>query len=148
MDLYSFRLIQDISDFINFIKFKRQIKKERKNPNSTFNKLKLKRNWLGNILYAQIDCDDTELMNFDYNIDRMVQKRLKPYSDYLGAELGWSDYITLDVRNFVDDENVPSLSYGVLFLFEPYSLTMTRAMWYLILNILLIGGIITAVTLL
>ena len=68
-------------------------------------------------------------MNADYNFDRMVMTKLKPIVQYLGKDLGWSDYLVPQVNNFVDEDNNPSLSYGVLFVFTGYSLTLTKLLY-------------------
>ena len=104
------------------------------------NTLGIKRNWLGNILYVQINCTDSDLMNADYNFDRMVMTKLRPVVQYLGKDLGWSDYLVPQVNNFVDENGNPSLSYGVLFVFTGYSLTLTKLFY----TVLLITGLISA----
>ena len=93
MDIYEIGIVQWFKDLSNFFKFKRQIKKEIKRRDSTFNKLKLKQNWLGNIVYVQIDCTDEDLMNANYNAEAMLDIKLKPIVSYLSGELGWGDYL-------------------------------------------------------
>ena len=93
------------------------------------NTLGIKRNWLGNILYVQVNCTDADFMNSGYNYDRMLMIKLKPIVTYLGTELGWGDYLVPQVSNFVDENGEPSLSYGVLFIFTGYSLTLTKVLF-------------------
>ena len=114
----------------NFFKFRRQIKKEIKRRDSTFNKLKLKQNWLGNIIYVQIDCTDEDLMNANYNAEAMLDIKLKPIVSYLSGELGWGDYLVPQVSNFVDEDENITLSYGILFIFTGYKLTFTNFITY------------------
>jgi hypothetical protein len=84
-------------------------------------------------------------MNANYDYDRMVMMKLQPITDYLSEELNWGDYLTLQVQNFVDEEtNEASLSYGILFIFKGYSMTMVKAFWLAVFGILLIAGGITA----
>lgn len=128
-DIYDNKIVQAFMDFKNFFKFKKDISRELSEPKSGMNTLGIKRNWLGNILYVQINCTDSDLMNADYNFDRMVMTKLRPVVQYLGKDLGWSDYLVPQVNNFVDEDNNPSLSYGVLFVFTGYSLTLTKLLY-------------------
>lgn len=133
-----------LDDIRKFIRFRREMKSLYGIRDSKFNKFNLKLNNFGNILYTQINCTDTDFMNAGYDYEKMVQIKIQPIIDYLSEELDWGDYLTLQVNNFVDeDTNEPSLSYGILFIFTGYVMTMTRAFWLAILSVLgLIGGII------
>ncbi|MBS7363238.1 MAG: hypothetical protein KIH03_05455 [Paludibacteraceae bacterium] len=133
-------LIQNIRDFKNFLQFNKDVNSEMKRANSKMTRFNIKKNWLGNILYVQINCTDADLMNNDYDYDRMLLMRMKPIVDYLSQELGWGEYLVPQINNFVDDEGNPSLSYGVLFIFTGYSLTITKFLIYSILNL----GILSA----
>ena len=130
MDIYEIGIVQWFKDLSNFFKFRRQIKKEIKRRDSTFNKLRLKQNWLGNIIYVQIDCTDEDLMNANYNEEAMLDIQLKPIVSYLSGELGWGDYLVPQVSNFVDEDENITLSYGVLFIFAGYKLTLTNFITY------------------
>ena len=130
MDIYEIGIVQWFKDLSNFFKFKRQIKKEIKRRDSTFNKLKLKQNWLGNIVYVQIDCTDEDLMNANYNAEAMLDIKLKPIVSYLSGELGWGDYLVPQISNFVDEDENITLSYGILFIFTGYKLTFTNFITY------------------
>ena len=130
MDIYEIGIVQWFKDLSNFFKFRRQIKKEIKRRDSTFNKLKLKQNWLGNIIYVQINCTDEDLMNANYNAEAMLDIKLKPIVSYLSGELGWGDYLVPQVSNFVDEDENITLSYGILFIFTGYKLTFTNFITY------------------
>ena len=130
MDIYEIGIVQWFKDLSNFFKFRRQIKKEIKRRDSTFNKLRLKQNWLGNIIYVQIDCTDEDLMNANYNAEAMLDIKLKPIVSYLSGELGWGDYLVPQISNFVDEDENITLSYGVLFIFAGYKLTLTNFITY------------------
>ena len=130
MDIYEIGIVQWFKDLSNFFKFRRQIKKEIKRRDSTFNKLRLKQNWLGNIIYVQINCTDEDLMNANYNAEAMLDIKLKPIVSYLSGELGWGDYLVPQISNFVDEDENITLSYGVLFIFAGYKLTLTNFITY------------------
>lgn len=130
MDIYEIGIVQWVKDLSNFFKFRRQIKKEIKRRDSTFNKLRLKQNWLGNIIYVQIDCTDEDLMNANYNAEAMLDIKLKPIVSYLSGELGWGDYLVPQISNFVDEDENITLSYGILFIFTGYKLTFTNFITY------------------
>ena len=129
-------------DLKNFFKFRKEIKREINEPKSGMNSLGIHRNWLGNILYVQINCTEANLRDADYNYDRMIMTKLKPIVHYLSQDLGWSDYLVPQVNNFVDEDGNQTLSYGVLFIFTGYSLTMTKAILGIIAGIVGIGSLI------
>lgn len=139
MDIYEIGIVQWFKDLSNFFKFRRQIKKEIKRRDSTFNKLRLKQNWLGNIIYVQIDCTDEDLMNANYNAEAMLDIKLKPIVSYLSGELGWGDYLVPQISNFVDEDENITLSYGVLFIFAGYKLTLTNFITYTLGMLALLG---------
>ena len=144
-DIYDNKIVQAFIDFKNFFKFKKEISRELSEPKSGMNALGIKRNWLGNILYVQINCTETDLMNAGYYFDRMVMIKLKPIVKYLGQDLGWSDYLVPQVNNFVDENDNPSLSYGVLFIFTGYSLTLTKLLYTVLITLGLLSAGIYAV---
>ncbi len=144
MDIYEIGIVQSIQDIRNFIKFKKDIKREINRRDSKFNKFKLKKNWLGNVVYVQIDCTDEDLMNANYDAETMLKNKLSPIVTYLSSELNWGDYLTPQISNFVDEDGNITLSYGILFVFTGYRLTFTKALvWLGILTLLLGGGIWT-----
>jgi len=144
MEITENKIYQCFMDFKNFFVFRKEISRELAEPKSGMNTLGIKRNWLGNILYTQINCTDADLMNSDYDFNRMVMMKLKPIIQYLGQDLGWSDYLVPQVSNFVDENDNPSLSYGVLFIFTGYSLTLTKVLVTTLITLGLIGGGIAA----
>ena len=145
MNLFKYRtwpLFIAYKDIVNFIIFRRNVSKDIKNPNSTFNKLKLKRNWLGNIVYTQISLEDNMQEMPDTDKKFMVVNKLKPVHNYFSFELGVSEYITPRFNNFVDGENNPTLSYGILYIFSPNKFSITWLFkWILILGLLIYGSI-------
>ena len=87
-------------------------------------------------------------MNAGYNYEKMLMIKLQPIIDYLSEELNWGNYLRLQVQNFVDEETgEPSLSYGILFIYTGYSMTMTKAFWLSIFGFLILAGGITALCL-
>lgn len=129
MGFYDIGLVQCIKDLSNFFKFRRMMRSEYKIRDSKFNKYNLKYNKLGNIVYVQINCTEQDFMNAYYDAEKMLDMKLAPIVSYLSSDLGWGDYLTPQVSNFVDDDNNPTLSYGVLFIFTGYRLTMTKALF-------------------
>ena len=58
-------------------------------------------------------------MKANYDSEEMIFKKIQPIVEYLSQELNWGDYLNPQIANFVDEDNNPSLSYGVLFVFYP-----------------------------
>lgn len=140
-------MFQGLSDIRNFFRFKREMRSLYKIRDSKFNAFNLKLNKFGNILYTQINCTDNDFMNSGYDYEKMVMMKIQPIIDYLSEELDWGDYLTLQVNNFVDEEtNEPSLSYGILFIYTGYTMTMTKAFWLSVLSLIGFIGLCTALT--
>ena len=146
MDIYDIGWVQCFMDIKNFFKFKKEVKREFYTRDSKFNKFKLKRNWLGNIIYVQLDFSDEDLMNANYDSETMVMRRLQPIIEYLSRELDWGDYLTPQISNFIDEDENPSLSYGVLFIFTPVRLTIPKFIMNLLVSGGLLGGVIWGLT--
>lgn len=140
MDIYSLKFVQFLKDLSNFRKFKKMIKHESDRADSKYNALRLQRNWFGNMLYVQIDCTNSDFMNADFDRERMLSIKLKPYVEYLSSELGWGEYLMPQISNFVDEENKPSLSFGVVFIFTGYAMTLSNLLFFWIFNALLVIG--------
>ena len=147
--MFGMNFFQGFRDIINFFRFRKEMKGLYKMRDSKFNKFNLRVNKFGNILYTQINCSDNDLMNADYNYEKMIYMKLQPVIDYLSDELNWGDYLTMQVQNFVEEESgEPSLSYGILFIYTGYTMTMTKAFWITLISlIILIGGIISLIVL-
>ena len=130
MDFYEIGIVQSFKDLTNFFKFKREMKREFYKRDSKFNRFKLKINTIGNVVYMQLNCTDEDLMNANYNAEAMLDIKLKPIVSYLSGELGWGDYLVPQISNFVDEDENITLSYGVLFIFAGYKLTLTNFITY------------------
>ena len=118
MGFYDIPFVTAIKDVTNFFKFKKDIKREELIMDSPYNRFNFKHNWLGNIVYFQINCTEEELQRFDYHPENMVLYKIKPMVDYI-TNLGWSEYIIPEINNFTDANGKMSLSYGILFIYTP-----------------------------
>lgn len=139
------RIIQFFIDLKNFFAFRKQIKHEMEQAKSGMTKFGIKRNGLGNILYVQLDCTDSDLRDANFQDDVMVINKLTPIVKYLSQDLGWGEYLVPQINNFVDEEGNQTLSYGVLFIFSGYSLSMTNFLWFVLINLGLIGAGVWAI---
>lgn len=138
MDINDVGFVQCFKDLINYFRFKKEMKTEYYRKDSLFNKFEMHINWLGNIVYTQLNFTDEDLMNANYDSEIMVHRRLKPIVDYISRDLNWGDYLSPQISNFVDEEGNPSLSYGVLFIYTPYRLNI----WRMLMNLAVTGGLI------
>lgn len=147
--MYESRFFQGFRDIGNFFRFRREMKALFKLRDSKFNKHGLHINRFGNILYTQINCSDNDFMNANYDYERMVTMKLQPIIDYLSEELNWGDYLTMQVQNFIDEETgEPSLSYGILFIYTGYTMTLSKAFWLALAGLIMLTGGITALCIL
>ena len=136
---------ENIVDYLAFKRFKKDIKRELKNSNSLMNKFSLKSNWLGNILYMQLNCTESDFLSADYSYDRMLENKIMPVVQYLSSTLGWGDYLVPQISQFVDDDGEPALSFGVMFIFQCYSLTITKAIVTAFLSLGVLSGCIWSI---
>lgn len=145
--MYESGFFQGFRDIRNFFRFKKEMKGLYKMRDSKFNEFKLHVNKFGNILYTQINCSDNDFMNAGYDYERMLMMKLQPVIDYLSDDLNWGDYLTMQVQNFVDEETgEPSLSYGILFIYTGYTMTMAKAFWWAVTGLVLLAGGIVGLT--
>lgn len=106
-------VIKDIKSYRQWIK---AIKEERSNPNSKFNQYELSHNYFF-VLYVALTLPSEDLALPD-NIKRLrLIENLTPVHQYLDSDLGFADYIVPEFNQFYDDENNPTLTYGVVYRF-------------------------------
>lgn len=127
-------------DIKNFIKFKREIKNLKIDPNSKFNRLNLKVNWLGNVVYTQKVMDYNRVIGLD---DRQKTLYLieasMPEHNYLFDELLWGEYLITEFIDFADEQGNMSGYYGITFTYTPMTVNNPRFWWILLLYTALIG---------
>lgn len=134
-------LITAIKDIFNAYKFRKEIKTLELLEDEDFRELNLKTNWLGNVVYTQIDFTDEALAERDYSVHDMVMAGMKPYIDFF-EKIGWSEYLIPQVSNLTEEENGNmTLSYLYLFVFVPKVFSFWKLL-KLILALTGIGGII------
>ena len=92
----------------------------------------------------QLDCTEQDFLSADYSYDRMLETKLAPVVDYLSSQLGWGNYLVPQISQFVDDDGEISLSFGVLFIFQGYSMSLTKGLLLSLLGLGVIGGSVWA----
>ena len=122
-------LLEVIKDLKNYRKWSKTLKVEAENPDSKFNKYGLNRNYFSDISSNNSSEEDLALPD---NIKRLrVVETLTPIHQYLDNDLGFADYIVPEFNQFFDDENQPTLTYGIVyrFAFKKFSLkwVLTRS---------------------
>jgi hypothetical protein len=127
-------------DIINYFRFKKEFKEEDEEPESRFHELRLKRNKFGNVLYAQYNFTEKDLMYADYDVTKMVMRRVEKIVAYISETMGWGEYVSIDIKNFLDDKGDPTLSYGFVFQYMPKVFTF-KGLFKFIGWALLAGGV-------
>jgi len=123
-----FEVIRDIRSYRKWIQ---AIKEERANPNSKFNKFELNANYFY-VLYIPITLPQEDAALPD-NIKRLrVVENLAPIHQYLDNDLGFADYIVPEFNQFYDEENNPTLTYGIVYRFAFKKLSIKWALTRLI----------------
>jgi len=133
-------LVSAFYDIKNFLKFRREILDLKKDPNSKFNKLGLKVNKLGNVVYTQKIMDRNRVIGLN---DRQKNLYLIDVSqtehNYLFDELLWGEYLLTEFIDFADEEGNMSGYYGITFTFTPMTINNPRFYWILLFYTALIG---------
>ena len=130
-------IVRAYRDIENFNDWKRTIKGEEENPNSNFNRWKLKRSKLFDV-YTIVSLEEADAQLHEAIKRTKVMEMLNPVHRYLDESLGFAGSLSAEFNQFVDDENTPTLSYLIVyrFIFEKFSL-----LW-LVKNIVIIAGLL------
>jgi len=127
-------VIKDIQNYIDWIK---TINREKAKPKSIWNKFNMKHNYFYTIYFPlALPQEDKALPD---NIKRLrVVELLSPIHRYLDEDLQFAEYIIPEFNQFYDDENQPTLLYGIIYRFAFKRLSVK----YVITRILFWGGLI------
>ena len=118
-----FRLPLWIKDIQNYIDWIKTINKEKLDPNSKWYKFKMKHNYFYTI-YFPISLPEEDRVLTD-NIKRLrVVEILAPVHRYFDEELMFAEYIIPEFNQFFDDNNQPTLIYGIVYRFAFKKLSM------------------------
>lgn len=129
-------LVIAFKDIINAIKFRNEMKSLEMMEEEEFTNLDLHTNWLGNVVYTQVNFTDRELVDADYSIHNMVLKKMQKYVDFFNKH-NWSEYLYPQVSNLQEEDGNITLTYMFLFVYKPIVFTF----WKFIKFLLLLGGL-------
>ena len=124
-----------IKDIINAVKFRNEMKSLEMLDDEEFANLDLHTNWLGNVVYTQVNFTDRELVDADYSIHTMVLRKMQNYVDFFNKH-NWSEYLYPQVSNLQEEDGNITLTYMFLFVYKPIVFTF----WKLIKFLLLLGA--------
>lgn len=106
-------VIKDISNYRAWIK---TIRAEKKNPNSLWHKFDMDHNDFY-VIYFPISLPEEDRALPD-NIKRMrVVESLAPVHRYIDEDLNFAEYIVPEFNQFYDENNQPTLTYGIVYRF-------------------------------
>lgn len=116
-------LVRVYRDFENFKDWRKTISEEERNPDSKFNKWKLKRTKLYDI-YLITSLDDADDPLPDVVKRTKVIESLNPIHRYLDEELGFAGSLSYEFNQFEDDEGNLTITYLIVyrFIFEKFSI--------------------------
>jgi len=102
---------RDIENYIDWI---RTINKQKRNPQSLWHKFSLSHNDFY-IVYLIVTLPE-ETRTLPDNLKRLrLIESLAPVNRYIDEDLGFAEYIVPEFNQFYDDENTPTLSYGIVY---------------------------------
>lgn len=106
-------VIRDIRTYRSWIK---TIREEAYNPQSKFNQFHLNYNYFY-VLYVPISLPEEDI-NLPENIKRLrLMELLTPIHIYLDEDLKFAGSIVPEFNQFYDDDNNPTLTYGIVYRF-------------------------------
>lgn len=134
-------IISAYYDLKNFLKFRKEIMNLKRDPNSTFNRLGLKVNKLGNVVYTQKIMDYNRVIGLnDRQKNLYLIEASTPEHNYLFDELLWGEYLITEFIDFADEQGNMSGYYGITFTFTPMTINNPRLYWMLLFYTVLIFG--------
>lgn len=119
-------------DIINAVKFRNEMKSLEMMEDEEFTNLDLHTNWLGNVVYTQVNFTDRELVDADYSIHTMVLRKMKKYVDFFNKS-NWSEYLYPQISNLQEEDGNITLTYMFLFVYKPIVFTFWKLIKFLLL---------------
>jgi len=108
-----FNVINDIRNYIDWIK---TIDKEKTKSNSLWNKMGMNHNYFYTVYFPILLPEEDRVL--PDNIKRLrVVEMLAPVHRYLDEDLGFAEYIVPEFNQFYNEENEPTLTYGIIYRF-------------------------------
>lgn len=105
-----------IKDIVNYREWIKTIKREKANPKSLWHKFGMKHNAFY-VIYFPMTLPQEDQVLPD-NIKRMrVVESLAPVHRYFDEDLQFAEYIVPEFNQFFDEENKPTLAYGIIYRF-------------------------------
>lgn len=131
-------VIKDIKNYIDWIK---TINREKANKKSLWYKFNMRHNYFYTIYFPLTLPDEDKAL--PDNIKRLrVVESLAPVHRYIDEELQFAEYIVPEFNQFYDEDNQPTLVYGIVYRFAFKRLSIG----WVIYRLLVIGGLIWAFT--
>lgn len=125
-----------IKDIQNYRSWIQTIDIEKQNKNSIFNKWAMKHNFFY-VLYFTISLPEEDRVLPD-NIKRLrVVETLAPVHRYIDEELQFAEYIVPEFNQFFDEENKPTMVYGIVYKFAFKKISIK---WFFY-NLIILGGL-------
>jgi hypothetical protein len=116
-----------IRDILNYIDWIKTIDKEKENPSSKWYKFHMKHNYFYTI-YFQLALPEEDKALPDKIKRLRVVELLGPVHRYLDEDLQFAEYIIPEFNQFYDENNEPTLMYGIVYRFAFKKLSGT---WFL-----------------
>jgi hypothetical protein len=106
-------VIRDIKNYIDWIK---TLNREKQNANSLWYKFNMKNNYFYTIYFPITLPDEDKALPDSIKRLRVVES-LAPVHRYLDEDLQFAEYIVPEFNQFYDEDNKPTLTYGIVYRF-------------------------------
>lgn len=126
-----------IRDIVNYFDWIKTIKKEKANPKSLWHKFGMNHNYFYTVYFPVTLPEEDK--NLPEHLKRVrVVESTAPAHRYIDEDLKFAEYIVPEFNQFYDDNNMPTLTYGIVYRFAFKRLSL---LW-VISRILIWTGII------
>ena len=126
-----------IRDLVNYREWIKAVNNEKKNENSLWYRFNMKHNFFY-VIYFPMSLPEEDKTLPD-NIKRMrVVESLAAVHRYLDEDLNFAEYIVPEFNQFYDDQNQPTLNYGIVYRFAFKRLSLK----WVISRLVVIGGLL------
>jgi len=110
-------------DIINYFDWVNTINNAKRIAESKYNKFNLSHSYFYTLYLIVTLADEDKVLPDPIKRLRVVES-LRPINLYLDEELGFAEYLVPEFNQFYDEENNPTLSYGIVYRFSFKTLSL------------------------
>lgn len=133
-------LLMVINDLKNYSEWIKTINREKRKNDSMWNKYHMKHNFFYTIYFPIFLPEEDRVLPDSIKRLRVIET-LAPVHRYIDEELQFAEFIVPEFNQFYDDENKPTLTYGIVYRFAFKRLSLKFVLYRLLFMGLFIWGL-------